>query len=200
MADRKGQDPRPGKSSRPRRPAPGRPPEGRRRRPLGEPWYDDDLDDPYPAPDPPAESIAIADRLHSAAIHILRRLRREDDASGLTAARLSALSVVVFTPGLRLGDLAAAERVAPPSMSRLVASLERDGLVRRRADPDDARVQLVEATDAGRRLLEEGRRRRVSALARDVAELPPELRRRLERVLDLLDYLAMPDEHPSQLG
>lgn len=196
MVDHKGQDPRPGPppAISPRRPT-------RRRKHLpGESWYEDELEDPYPPPEAPPAAVAIADRLHSAAIHILRRLRKEDDASGLTAARLSALSVVVFTPGLRLGDLAAAERVAPPSMSRLVASLERDGLVRRRADPDDARVQLVEPTDAGRRLLDEGRRRRVAALARDVAELPPELRRRLERVLDLLDYLAMPDEHPSQLG
>ncbi len=169
-----------------------------RKRPLGEPWYPDD--GAFPPPDAPAAAVAVADRLHSAAIHILRRLRKEDDASGLTAARLSALSVVVFTPGIRLGDLAAAERVAPPSMSRLVAGLERDGLVRRRSDPDDGRVQLVEPTEAGRRLLEEGRRRRVMALARDVAELPPEEQRQLECIVDLLDYLAMPDEHPSQLG
>lgn len=196
MPRKKEQAPRPRDPLRPRQAAPGRPADGRRKRPLGEPWYPDD----YPPPDAPADAIAVADRLHSAAIHILRRLRREDDASGLTAARLSALSVVVFTPRLRLGDLAAAERVAPPTMSRLVAALERDGLVRRRADPDDARVQLVEPTEAGRRLLEEGRRRRVAALARDVAELPEEVRRRIERVLDVLDYLAMPDEHPSQLG
>ena len=154
----------------------------------------------FPPPDAPPDAVEVADRLHSAAIHILRRLRREDDASGLTAARLSALSVVVYMPSIRLGDLAAAERVAPASMSRLVAGLEREGLVKRRQDPEDGRAYLVEPTEAGRRLLEEGRRRRVAALARDVAELPREVRRRLGDILDVLDHLAMPDQHPSQLG
>src|SRR5437667_3390038 len=90
----------------------------------------------------------LADRLHSAAIHLLRRLRREDDASGLSAPRLSALSVVVFGGPLPIGALAAAEQVRVPTMSRVVASLESDGLVRRVLDDADRRVVRVEATAA----------------------------------------------------
>src|SRR3954470_24959780 len=104
---------------------------------------------------------AVADRLHSAAIHLLRRLRREDDASGLGAPRLSALSVVVFGGPIAVGALAAGEQVRVPTMSRLVASLEGDGLVRRIPDPADRRVVRIEATEAGRALLFAGRARRV---------------------------------------
>ena len=68
---------------------------------------------------------AVADRLHSAAIHLLRRLRREDDASGQSAPRLSALSVLVFGGPQTIGALAAAEQVRVPTMSRVVAALGR---------------------------------------------------------------------------
>ena len=94
-------------------------------------------------------TTALAERLHSAAIHLLRRLRAEDDASGLTAPRLSALSVLVFGGPRTVGELARAEQVRAPTISRLVAGLERDGLVRRERDPDDARVQRIRATRAG---------------------------------------------------
>src|SRR5688500_1433251 len=108
----------------------------------------------------------VADRVHSAAIHLLRRLRREDDTSGLSAPRLSALSVVVFAGPLTIGALATAEQVRPPTMTRLVSGLERDGLVRREADAADGRVVRVRATARGERLLAEGRARRVDTLAR----------------------------------
>src|ERR671933_1067936 len=81
------------------------------------------------ANDPAASIVATADRLHSAAIHLLRRVRRQDDASGLTAPRLSALSVIVFGGPLTLGALAAAEQVRPPTMTRIVQALEEAGLV-----------------------------------------------------------------------
>ena len=115
--------------------------------------------------------VVAAESIHSAAIHLLRRLRREDAASGLTAPRLSALSVVVFGGPLSLGALAAAEQVRPPTMTRLVAALEADGLVVREPDPRDGRGVLVRATAAGRQLLEEGRTRRTSALVRQLAAL-----------------------------
>src|SRR3954470_11766310 len=99
---------------------------------------------------------AVADRLHSAAIHLLRRLRREDDASGLSAPRLSALSVIVYGGPLTLGALAGPEQPPPPTMTRIVAALEERQLVARAPSPDDGRVTLVRATAAGRRLLEEG--------------------------------------------
>jgi DNA-binding MarR family transcriptional regulator len=117
------------------------------------------------ANEPGADLVTLADQLHSAAIHLLRGVRRVDAQSGLPAAQLSALSVVVFGGPLSLGALAAAEQVRPPTMSRVVGALEAGGLVTREPDPADARAVLVAATRAGRRLLAEGRRRRVEALA-----------------------------------
>ena len=137
-----------------------------------------------------ARANRAAERLHSAAIHLLRRLRREDDTSGLTAPRLSALSVVVFGGPLTLGALAAAEQVRPPTMTRIVAALEGAGLVAREADPADGRAVLIRATPAGRRLLEEGRTRRTSALTRQLADLPADDLATLERAADILDRLA----------
>jgi DNA-binding MarR family transcriptional regulator len=107
----------------------------------------------------------VADRLHSAAIHLLRRVRRVDEESGLTAARLSTLSVLVFGGPATLGELARTEQVSAPTMSRLVRGLERDGLVTRQANDRDGRSVLLEASPAGRRLLERGRERRISELA-----------------------------------
>lgn len=106
----------------------------------------------------------MADRLHSAAIHLLRRLRVRDLASGVGPAQLSALSVLVFGGPRSLGELAEAEQVRPPTMSRIVAGLERDGLVRRHETEDKRRVRL-EATDKGTKMLQQGRRRRVESLA-----------------------------------
>ena len=79
-----------------------------------------------------SNSTEVADRLHSAAIHLLRRIRKVDEASGLSAARLSALSVLVFGGATTVGALARAEQVSAPTMSRLVSGLERDGFVRPR--------------------------------------------------------------------
>ena len=107
----------------------------------------------------------VADRLHSVAIHLLRQVRREDEASGLSAARLSALSVVVFGGPLSVGELARAEQVRSPTMSRVVADLEALGLVRRAPSATDGRAVAVTATAKGRRVLQAGRRRRVASLA-----------------------------------
>jgi len=145
------------------------------------------------------QNLELADRLHSAAIHLLRKLRSEDSASGLSAPRLSALSVIVFAGPVTMGELAAAEQVRPPTISRLVKDLERQGLVSRKADPDDERVQKVSATAKGRRLLQEGRQRRVSKLAAGLARLSAEERRQLLRSAELLERLALPDDHPGRL-
>jgi DNA-binding MarR family transcriptional regulator len=139
---------------------------------------------------PPA--ARTADRLHSAAIHLLRRLRTEDDAAGLSAPRLSALSVVVFGGPITLGDLATAEQVRPPTITRLVRELERDKLVRLVTDPADRRVRRVEATARGRRLLDEGRRRRVARLTAAVAALSPAEQRTLDAAAGLLERVARP--------
>lgn len=110
------------------------------------------------------DAEVVADRVHSAAIHLLRRLRREDAASGIGPARLSALSVLVFGGPMSPGRLAAAEQVRPPTMTRIVAGLEAGGLVAREADPQDGRQVILRATVAGRRVLRQGRRRRIAAL------------------------------------
>jgi DNA-binding MarR family transcriptional regulator len=112
-----------------------------------------------------ADGFAIADRLHSVAIHLLRRVRRVDEATGLTAAKLSALSVVVFGGPIALHALAAAEQVRPPSMTRTVRELEADGLIARVADEADRRVTRVCATPKGKRLLQRGRSARIGLLA-----------------------------------
>jgi len=130
--------------------------------------------------------VATADRLHSAAIRLLRRLRTEDERTGLSAPRLSALSVVVFRGPLTLSALAAAEQVRPPTITRLVQQLERDGLLERLPDPGDRRVTRVAATPAGRRLLAQGRERRVQRLAADIARLSARDRQTLRRALDVL--------------
>jgi DNA-binding MarR family transcriptional regulator len=117
------------------------------------------------------EAEDLADQLHSAAIHLLRQLRKEDDASGLSAPRLSALSVVVFGGPLTLGELARAEQVRPPTMTRIVTGLEKDGLVKRKGDPRDRRLTRIEATPKGRKILAAGRARRVEKLASAVGRL-----------------------------
>jgi DNA-binding MarR family transcriptional regulator len=105
-----------------------------------------------------------ADQIHSAAIHLLRALRRADEATGLSGPRLSALSVVVFGGPFTLGELAAAEQVRPPTMTRLVTALENTGLVERRSDPTDARLTRISATSRGRKLMQRGRQARIEAL------------------------------------
>jgi len=139
---------------------------------------------------PTREVEAVADRLHSAALHLLRRLRTEDDALGVSPPRLSALSVVVFAGPIGIGALAAAEGVAAPTMTRLVDGLERDGLVRRRPDPADARGVLVEPTATGKRILTRGRRRRVRTLAEGLAGLTSEELADIRRGADLIERVT----------
>src|SRR5438034_11817857 len=112
----------------------------------------------------------VADRLHSAAIHLLRRARRTDPLTGVSPAQLSALSVLMSGPKT-LGDLAAAEQVRPPTMSRLVSEMERSGVARKRTDRDDARVVRIHATAKGLRALDRGRAMRIEATLRLVADL-----------------------------
>lgn len=132
----------------------------------------------------------VADQLHSAAIRLLRRLRRVDDRSGLSGPRLSALSVLVIAGEMSLGQLAAAEQVKPPSMTRLVAGLGAEGLVERSPDPLDARVVRVRATPAGRAMLQKGRDSRIALLKAQIAKLPVADQNRLARASDLMHALA----------
>ncbi len=139
----------------------------------------------------------LADRLHSLAIHLLRRVAAEDEKSGLSAARLSALSVIVFRGPLSLGELARAERVQPPSMTRVVQALEASGLVRRKSSDDDRRVVQVRATAKGDRLLQAARRRRIGRLAAALAGLDGGERRQVAEATGLLeDVVATLEPRP----
>ena len=143
---------------------------------------------------PPSDPLVhLADRLHSAAIRLLRRVRREDQALGLSAARLSALSVVVFAGPIRISALARAEQVQTPTMTPIVAALERDGLVVREADASDARAALLRATPKGARLMVEGRARRVALLAADLRSLTVREQAVIAEAVELLERIR---RHP----
>lgn len=129
----------------------------------------------------------MASRLHSSAIRLLRMVRREDRATGISPPRLSALSVLVFGGPVSLAELAAAEEVRAPTMSRLVEGLVKDGLATREADPDNRRKVRIAATDEGRRRLEAGRERRVRALAERLGRLADSERRALARGVEVLE-------------
>jgi DNA-binding MarR family transcriptional regulator len=131
----------------------------------------------------------IADRLHSAAIHLLRRLRKQDDAMGLTPARASALSIMVFGGPVTIGSLARAEQVSAPTVTRLILGMERDGLVRREDDARDGRVVWLHPTAKGTRLLHDGRRRRVATLAQELAALSASERDTLAAAADIIERM-----------
>jgi DNA-binding MarR family transcriptional regulator len=139
---------------------------------------------------PAREVEAAADRLHSAALHLLRRLREQDDALGISPPRLSALSVVVGAGPIGIGALAAIEGVSAPTMSRLVDGLSGDGLVRREPDPEDARGVLVRATDAGARTLRRVRKHRVDTLAAGLRGLSAEDLAAVARGAELIEEVT----------
>jgi DNA-binding MarR family transcriptional regulator len=130
----------------------------------------------------------IADRLHSAAIHLLRRARRTDPLTGVSPAQLSALSVLMSGPKT-LGDLAAAEQVRAPTMSRLVSEMERAGVARKVTDREDARVIRVHATPKGLRALSRGRAMRIEQIARLMSELALDELRNVERAVGAIEQL-----------
>ncbi len=140
----------------------------------------------------PVDPAAVAMRLNSTAIHLLRRLHREDAALGLSSTRLSALSVLVFGGPRTLGQLADAEGVTAPSMTRLVTAMERDGLVERTRSATDGRLVIISATPTGTELLHRGRDQRVAALAGLVGDLSPDDQRCLEAATGILETLLRP--------
>jgi DNA-binding MarR family transcriptional regulator len=137
-----------------------------------------------------ADLEAVASALNSGAIHLLRSLAAVDRQAGLTPARLSALSVIVFAGARSLGELAAAEGVAGPTMTRIVDGLVAGGLAERQADPRDGRAALIAATAEGENLMRAAAGRRIAAIAGAIAGLPAVDRRRLAAAAGLLDRLA----------
>jgi len=137
----------------------------------------------------PLPEEELSDHLHSAALHLLRRLARADAASGLSPARMSALSVLVFGGARTIGALAQVEGVTPPTMTRLVAGLEHDGLVTRAPSAADRRAVVISATPAARRALVEGRERRLTELIGLLAGTSKGDRRALTRASAVIERI-----------
>jgi DNA-binding MarR family transcriptional regulator len=144
---------------------------------------------PADEPAPMVDSTKIATQLNSVAIHLLRRLHREDAALGLSGARLSALSVLVFGGPRTIGKLAEAEGVTPPSMTRLVAAMESEGLVQRAPSSTDARAVIIRATPQGEDIMLRGREQRVVALTGWLSSLDPDELGTLEHAAELLERI-----------
>jgi DNA-binding MarR family transcriptional regulator len=136
------------------------------------------------------DRLEVANRLHSAAIHLLRRARRVDAESHLPAPQLSALSVIVYGGPITLGALASAEQVRPPTMTRLIAAMEDGGLIERESDKEDRRVVRIRATAKGKRILEEGRDRRIAVIGEALAALPDVDVKAIAAALDAIEKVA----------
>ncbi len=136
-----------------------------------------------------ADRAALAGRLDSLAIHLLRRVRRGDDAAGLSAPRLSALSVVIYRGPISLTELAKAESVTAPTMTRLVQALVKAGLVEKSVDAADNRAVLLRATEAGRRTLDLARARRLAAIEELLSRLDHDDTISVERAVSILEPL-----------
>jgi DNA-binding MarR family transcriptional regulator len=134
--------------------------------------------------------VALADDLHSAAIHLLRLVRMEDRATGIGPAQLSALSVLVFGGSMSLRRLAAIEQVKPPTMVRIVQALVERQLAVSRADPSDSRKLCISATRRGRRLMLRARARRVQALTGMLAPRPEVELAQLRKAVKILKSLT----------
>lgn len=136
------------------------------------------------------DRLDVANRLHSAAIHLLRRARRVDAESHLPAPQLSALSVIVYGGPITLGALASAEQVRPPTMTRLIAAMEDGGLIARETDQEDRRVVRIRATAKGKRILEEGRDRRIAVIGEALSTLPDADVNAIAAALDAIEKVA----------
>lgn len=141
------------------------------------------------------DAAEMASRLRLSATRLARRLRQES-GSGLTPSLLSALAAVSNAGSLTLGELADHERVAPPSITKVVAKLEADGLLTREADPTDGRVSRVRPSKAGAALIAETRQRKTAWLTTRIRELDPEAQARLADALDILDRLYAEEQRP----
>ena len=142
-----------------------------------------------PAGVPSTELNELANTVHSVSLRLLRQIRVVDGTSGLSGPRISLLSVLVFAGPLPIGKLATIEQISGPAITKLVDGLAKDGLARRVRSGTDRRVVLVEATKAGRRRLEEGRARRVNAVASALGQLDPRERAKVREAFQVLARL-----------
>lgn len=138
----------------------------------------------------------IANRLHSTAIHLLRGLRTVDEEAGISARRLSALSVIVFGGPITISDLAQAEQVSLPTTSRMMKDMVYEGLVVRVPDEEDGRSIRIKATEKGRVLFEQARARRIESIADQISALSAEQQQVLAQALPVLEQVSLPSNHP----
>jgi DNA-binding MarR family transcriptional regulator len=134
------------------------------------------------------------ERIYLFVQHVGRRLREIDARAGLTPARFSTLATLRFDGARNVGDLAVIERVKPPSMTRLVRDMERDGLVRRRPDPTDGRAVLIEMTPAATALFARVRAEKIALVADYLETLTAPARAAIRTAFVALDDLALPPE------
>lgn len=130
----------------------------------------------------------LASRLRLSVMRLARRLRQQADHDA-TASQLSALSSLERYGPLNLGELSAAERVKPPTMTRIVACLDELGLVTRTPDQADRRVARVEISEQGRRFIDRSRHRKDAYLAARLAALSASDRAAVSGAVDALEHL-----------
>jgi len=123
-------------------------------------------------------------------MRLARRLRNEREDTSLSLNQLSAMGTLARLGPITLGELASAERIQPPSMTRTVSALEQRGLVARESDSDDRRLVIVRLSDEGKRMLAADRRRRDAWLNQRLRELTPAERELLRRAVPVLEKLA----------
>lgn len=138
---------------------------------------------------PHDDTAELAARLRMAIARMARFLRQQDQGE-LPQGQTSALATIVRLGPMTLGDVAARERIAPPSVTKAIEQLVSRGLVARSVDPTDRRVVLVEATADGRRLLEANRARRNEWLAHQLEQLDTAEVAQLGALLDVLEHLV----------
>jgi DNA-binding MarR family transcriptional regulator len=138
----------------------------------------------------PQVSAELASGLRMGVMRLARRLRSERADTGLTLTQIATLASLERLGPTSPGALAAHEKVQPPSMTRVLATLEEQGLVVREPHPTDGRQVVVRVTATARRLLRDDRRRREAWLSRQLADLTASERDVLQRALPLLDRLA----------
>ncbi len=131
----------------------------------------------------------MAARLHSSSVRLRRLARREERGEPIGGPRLSALRFVATAGPVSLAELAAAEQVRAPTMSRVVDNLVAEGLALRETDPADRRAVRISATEAGRRLIDEGQASRAGAVAARLAQLADSERRALYRGVELMERI-----------
>ena len=151
-----------------------------------------------PAEPTPTRTLDLAEtaaRLRLSVTRLSRRLRQES-TTGHSPSQISALSVIVNHGALTLGALAEHERVAPPSITKVVSKLEAEGLVERETDAEDRRITRVSATRAGRDLIAETRRRKTTWLAARIRALPPEDQAQLAAAIEILEHLNEQGDQP----